>query len=337
MIRLLTGHTPREDVLSAAAAAREAGADLLVSIGGGSVTDGTKAVNLCLDRDVRTVAGLDRYVGQDVFGPDEYAMGGGVRHVAVPTTLSAGEFTRIVGVTNKATEHKELFAHTQIQPCSVIFDPELSLHTPEWLWLSTGIRSVDHATEALCSINANPYSSSVAAAALRLLAAALPKTKANPHDLQARLECQIGCWQAVSTVMMGVHYGASHAIGHVLGGTADVPHGYTSCINLPYVLQYNAEAIPGQCRAVADALGAGPGETAAEAMDALIRGLGMPRTLSDVDFPEGRFEQVCELSMKDPWTLTNPRPITSPDDVRVILEMARDGVPNSSRMAQLRG
>ena len=82
---------------------------------------------------------------------------------------------------------------------------------------------------------------------------------------------------------------------------------------------------------LAEALGR-PGCAAWKAMDDLIRGLGMPRTLSDVGFPDEKFEQVCEYSMHDPWIRTNPRPITSPDDVREILMMARDGNPNKSAM-----
>lgn len=130
---------------------------------------------------------------------------------------------------------------------------------------------------------------------------------------------------------MRVHYGASHAIGHVLGGTANVPHGYTSCVNLPYVLKYNEGAIPEKCAAVARAFGR-PGEPACDVVDAFIRGLGMPRTLGDVGFPMEQLAQVAELSMKDPWIHTNPRKIAGPDDVRVILEMARDGQPNKDNM-----
>ena len=303
------------------------------------MTDGTKAINMALERNLTEVDQFDNYIGKSFFGPDEWSHSGAMRQVAVPTTLSAGEFTHISGVTSLQLEHKQLYANSKLQPCTVIFDPELSVHTPEWLWLSTGIRSVDHSAEAMCSINGTHLSMAVASSALRLLSSALPKTKADPTDIDARLKCQIGCWQAVSTLMMGVHYGGSHAIGHVLGGTADIPHGYTSCINLPYVLEYNEPEIPEQCVAVAEALGSADPSAplaAAHAMDKLIRDLGMPRTLSDVEFPMDKFDQVCELSMSDPWTGTNPRPIASPEDVKTILTMAKEGKPNRAAMDQLR-
>ena len=334
----MRSHSPREDVLLAAAAARSAGADLLISIGGGSVTDGTKAINLCLDQNITEIEQLDKYiVTKSYFETPNWVRKGCISQIAIPTTLSAGEFTHIAGVTSRQLGVKQGIAHPGLQPICVIFDPELTLHTPEWLWLSTGIRSVDHCTEAICSINGGHLSTAVASGALRLLAKALPKTKADPSDIDARLQCQIGSWQAIQTLMMGVHYGGSHAIGHVQGGTANIPHGYTSCINLPYILEYNQPEIPDKCSTVAECLGAGPGISAAEAMDALIRGCGMPRTLSDVDFPMDKFELVCEVSMKDPWTHCNPRKIASPEDVKIIMSMARDGEPNKEAMLMLRG
>ena len=72
------------------------------------------------------------------------------------------------------------------------------------------------------------------------------------------------------TIMMGVHYGGSHAIGHVLGGTANISHGHTSCINLPYILEYKPE-IPDKCSIVGECLGVGPGiSAAAEAKDSWL-------------------------------------------------------------------
>ena len=125
--------TPRSAVIAAASAAREAGADLLVTIGGGSVTDGGKAVQLCLANDVRTPEALDTF--RPVSGP-----GGvlgpppcetpSVRQITVPTTLSAGEFSAIAGVTDERRRVKELFRHPLIIPRVVVLDPTVSLHRP---------------------------------------------------------------------------------------------------------------------------------------------------------------------------------------------------------------
>src|SRR5712692_9342324 len=153
-------HTPRRAVIEAATAAREADADLIATIGGGSVTDGAKAVQLCLANDIRTAAALDHY--RPVKGPDG-SLGPppckppSVRQITVPTTLSAGEFSAISGVTDERRRVKELFRHPQIIPRTVVLDPAVTVHTPEWLFLSTGVRAVDHCVEGICSAEANPY------------------------------------------------------------------------------------------------------------------------------------------------------------------------------------
>jgi maleylacetate reductase len=115
--------------------------------------------------------------------------------------------------------------------------------------------------------------------------------------------------------------GASHAIGHVLGGTCDVPHGYTTCVMLPNVLRYNVGVNGSRQAIVAEALGR-PGEEAAEVVGALISALGLPRTLRDVGVGPERFREIAEHSMHDRWIHTNPRPITGPEDVLAILQMA---------------
>src|SRR5947209_20179424 len=75
--------------------------------------------------------------------------------------------------------------------------------------------------------------------ALKLLGRGLLGVKADPLDLEARLDCQLGAWMSMVGSQTGVPKGASHGIGHVLGGTAHVPHGYTSCVMLPHVLRFN--------------------------------------------------------------------------------------------------
>ena len=153
-------HTPRGAVIEAAAAAREAGADLIATIGGGSVTDGAKAVQLCLANDIRTTEALDSLrpvKGADGALEPPLCNGPAVRQITVPTTLSAGEFSAIAGVTDERRRVKELFRHPQIIPRTVMLDPAVTVHTPEWLWLSTGIRAVDHCVEGICSGEANPY------------------------------------------------------------------------------------------------------------------------------------------------------------------------------------
>jgi maleylacetate reductase len=135
-------HTPREAVIAAAGQARAANADLIVTVGGGSITDGAKAVQLCLANDVRTVDDIDRVRANRGVVPPMAAPS--VRQISVPTTIAGGEFSALAGVTNQRTKVKEMLRHELVMPRAVILDPAVTLHTPEWLWLSTGIRAVDH-------------------------------------------------------------------------------------------------------------------------------------------------------------------------------------------------
>ena len=121
--------------------------------------------------------------------------------IAIPTTLSGGEFNRTTGVTDTRTKLKELYRHDLMVPRVVILDPAVTMRTPEWLFLSTGIRAVDHAVEDICSVNATPFSDGASMHALRLLCRGLRAVKADPADLDARLDCQIGAWMSIMTWM----------------------------------------------------------------------------------------------------------------------------------------
>jgi maleylacetate reductase len=231
-------HTPRPDVVAAANDARAQKADALLTVGGGSVTDAAKMVGLCLGNDVTEPGQLEKFRARIAadgttirppFNPPP------LRSTAIPTTLSAGEFTAMAGCTDPVAQAKQSYAHPLMMPRTVILDPAATIHTPHWLFLSTGIRAVDHAVEDICSINSQPFSDGTSLHALRLLARGLAAAKADPDNLEARLDCQLGAWMSITGSQNDVQKGASHGIGHVLGGTAHVPHGYTSCIMLPHV------------------------------------------------------------------------------------------------------
>ena len=317
-------HTPRLDVVAAANAARDAGADLLVTLGGGSVTDAAKMVGLCLGNGVTEPQQLDGYrarIAADGTTRRPEVKPPGVRMIAIPTTLSAGEFSAGAGCTDTLRHVKESYSHPLMIPRTVILDPDASVHTPEWLFLSTGIRAVDHAVEDICSVNGQPISEGSAYHALRLLGKGLPAVEADPEDRDARLDCQIGAWMSMVGSQTGVSKGASHGIGHVLGGTAGVPHGYTSCIMLPHVLHFN-HPVNGEKQArVSEALGQ-PDEPAADAVAGLIAGLGLPTRLRDVGVKQDQLDLIAENSMHDRWIHTNPRKIDGPAVIRRLLDGA---------------
>ncbi|MEM9357279.1 MAG: iron-containing alcohol dehydrogenase [Pseudomonadota bacterium] len=319
----MPSHSPRSAVVACANAARDAGTDLLVTIGGGSATDGGKAVTICLEHSITDVDGLEpfRTVVEDgvrripEFQPPK------VRQITVPTTLSAGEFNARAGVTDTRLQLKQSYMNPGIVPVSVILDPAVTVHTPEWLWLSSGVRAVDHAVETLCAINANEYTDGTSLQALRALSDGLARSKADKNDLEGRLRCLMGAWLSMVGIISGTKLGASHAIGHILGGSANVPHGHTSCVMLPYVLDYNLSVNADRQREVSAALGH-PDRPASEVLDELIRSLGMPRTLREVNVAHDDLPRLAENCMLDDWTFSNPRKIESPDQVMEILNAA---------------
>jgi maleylacetate reductase len=318
-------HTPRSAVIAATDQARKLGADLIVTLGGGSITDGAKAVQLCLANDICEPEAMDalRPVkdSDGALGPPPSCKAPTVRQVTIPTTLSGGEFSGISGVTDERTRVKELIRQPQIIPQAVILDPAVTVHTPEWLWLSTGIRAVDHCVEGICANEAHPYGDAQALQGLTLLARGLPRVKADPSDLQARLDCQMGTWLSMGPLASGVPMGASHGIGYVLGAAFDIPHGHTSCIMLPAVMRWNKSVNAARQELVAAAMGR-PGADSGEALHDLIEGLGMPRSLSAVKIGPENFARIAEQAMGTPWVPRNPRRIEGPAQVREILELA---------------
>ena len=311
-------HTPRAAVIAAAEQARAASADLIVTIGGGSITDGAKAVQLCLANDIRNPDDIDRIKSGRGAPPQLKAPT--VRQISVPTTIAGGEFSATAGVTNETTKVKEALRQPLTMPRAVILDPWLSLHTPEWLWLSTGIRAVDHCVEGICATEAQPYGDAQALQGLAMLARALPRVKADANDIEARMDCQIGTWLSTGPLTSGVPMGASHGIGYVLGAVFGVPHGHTSCVMLPSVMRWNKPVNAERQALVAAAMGH-PGEDAGEVLDTFIRNLGMPRSLREVKVGREHFDRIAQAAMATPWVPRNPRKIEGPAQVREILEM----------------
>jgi maleylacetate reductase len=323
----ITAHSPRPCVVEGAAMARAAGADLIVAVGGGSVIDATKTILIALWQNVTTVDELDAYrAGKPKEGaaPPSEAIRppvDAIRMIAVPTTLSAAEFNAFAGISDPRKGIKESFGHRLIVPRVIVLDPAATLATPMDLMLSTGLKAVDHAVERLCSQQAHPFVLGTATEALKLLARALPAHKANPDDMATRLDLQFGMWLSIGAGTSGVGVGASHGIGHVLGAACHVPHGHTSCVMLPSVLRWNLPANAERQKRVGEAFGK-PDAAAGDLVEGLVKSLGLPGRLSEVGVGRDRFREIAEKSMHDRAVLNNPRPITGPEQVMEILELA---------------
>ncbi|KAI1869641.1 uncharacterized protein JN550_005622 [Neoarthrinium moseri] len=344
-------HTHWGEILEMTAAARRAGADLLVTLGASSLTDAAKVIALCLANDVCTVAELEaahpgsRTGGEEVRPPR-------VPVVCVPTSLSGAEYSATGGATHDGTGRKWSFAGPGVAPPAlVVLDPALCAATPRHVWLSTGVKAVDHCVETLCSLASDEAADADAAAGLRRLIPGLLRCARGPERGggdgdgegttgldDARLQCQLGVVDAMSACSRGVPLGASHGIGHQLGPVG-VSHGETSCVLLPPVCRYNYEkganrerqdAVVGLLWEQPEAAGifrekglergeAGLGDL----MDAVIRALGMPRTLKEFGIGEDKLDGIAEHSLHDRWVKSNPAPLDK-NGVLEILKMAME-------------
>src|SRR6266478_2649048 len=230
-------HTTREVVVQAAARAREAKADLIVAIGGGSVVDAAKIILMCIEHEIADQDGLDGYetTPERSFEPFRDRK---VRMIAIPSTLSGAEYNSGSLVTDTRRKLKQIFNHPMMMPRTIILDPAITRYTPEKLWLGSGTRAMDHGIEAICSIRANPLVDSACLRGLRYLHDGLLRTKENPDDAEARVNCQFGSWLSAFGLQARVPMGASHAIGHVLGGTCDMKQYICTAAMMPSVLRY---------------------------------------------------------------------------------------------------
>ncbi len=321
----ITAHVPRKDVITATRVAKEIDADLIVTIGGGSPTDAAKAVSLCLDNGIDRPEGIDRLLTKfDANGAalPPVSKAPTLPQISIPTTLSAGEFSAITGVTNEKTGLKDILKHPGMMPSMAILDAAVARHTPEWLFLSTGIRAIDHCVEGICSQAANPLGDAQALRGLELLAKGLAAVKAQPNDSTARLDCLLGAWLSMGPLVSGVPMGASHGIGYVLCAQFGILHGHTSCLMLPSVMAWNASVNGDRQRLVSTAFGDAR-KDASVLLGELISGLGVPRGLLANGITADDFDEITRTAMLTPWLPENPRQINGPDEVQEILALAQ--------------
>lgn len=252
-------HTPETAVDELAELLGQTSADGVVSFGGGSVIDGCKAA-------------IHRRLPEHV------------QHVAVPTTLSGAEFTASAGVTNEATRRKRGLMDPSAAPQRVILDPEVTLPTPPRLWLSTGIRALDHAVETIWAPERDPLTRLLALEAIRGLRHSLPESRRRPDDLAVRERAQVAAWWA-ALGLAGNTMGPSHHLGRLLGATFSIGHGITSCVFLPATIDHMAATDPTSVAVLQDAFEVAGPELVGRACRAFIQDLGLPTSLTEAGLP----------------------------------------------------
>ncbi|KAL4074110.1 hypothetical protein V8B97DRAFT_1864588 [Scleroderma yunnanense] len=280
---------PIQGIIDGLKAFHDTGADIFVSVGGGSPIDATKLMVYRIHEE----------------------QGKLFSNIAIPTTLSAAEYTCTAGYTNEQGI-KTGVANPLIAPAGIILDAELTLATPEKLWLSTGIRALDHAVESLYRHGVAPPLKMLCYAAIADLFKYLPMSKKQPNDLDARQKLLIAAWMSLWPMKVEKHgpLGLSHSLGHRLGATYGIPHGITSCITLGPVISLKAETASEEDKAVlADALFylkepstnsvEGDVKRLSSMINKLVMDLGLHSDLASYDVPRQDLTKIVQLTLRD--------------------------------------
>ncbi|OUU75755.1 MAG: hypothetical protein CBC29_02180 [Methylococcaceae bacterium TMED69] len=308
----LKAHSPRNDVIKVSKILRENKIDITIGLGGGSVCDTLKVANIGATNEFNNIEDIDRLKNEHQFRTPQSKL------IALPTTLSAGEFTCFAGITNEKVPAKEVFFNRHLPPSVIILDPCLTLDTPDRLFFGTGIRAIDHAVETWCSSEAAPTHAAMALRGFKILMHSLKQVKLDKQSHTPRRDCQIGAWLSVQGVAGGLDLGASHGIGHILGGRVGMPHGETSCVMLPHVLAYNLSATEKRQDELSNQIG-GKGKKLNEAISELVSQLGLPTRLRDCNISKELLSELAEECLNDKWLGTNPVPLTDATEIEKIL------------------
>lgn len=299
-------HVPQANVDDASNLARAKNIYALIALGGGSAVGVAKAVSHTLVSTSGDTA---------------------VPIVAVPTTYAGSEMTPVFGVTRErdGVAKKETTNDTRIVPRVVLYDSLLTLDLPRDLTASTGINAFAHCVEAAYSITQNPVSTLLALEGARLISTALPRCVKNGTDVDARSEMLQGAYLAgasLANVAMGLH----HGVCHVLGGTANVPHGIANAIVLPHAMRFNADVCPKELAQIAGAMGIARGDEPAVALDAArqtamwIKQMGLPSRLRDAGVNQNDLPKLALLAFQNKTVQNNPKKMTSVQEMERFLQ-----------------
>lgn len=270
---VITQHAPMSQIDLGVEEVSNASADGIVSFGGGSAIDAAKIISIRL------------------------ANGGGshLPHLAIPTTLSVAELAAGAGFTNEAGD-KVGMRDPGLLVETVIYDAALTLTTPMDLWLSTGIRALDHAVEGFLAEGEHPFNDVLALDAIRRLFDSLPRAKASPADAGIRTENQVAAWFSFTLPAQSAG-GLSHVMGKQIGARYGIPHGVTSCLLLPHVIRYFEARVPERVAGLTAATGPDPSGK----VHGLIGSLGLPQHIAGFGIGEPELRRAAvELAGKYP-------------------------------------
>ena len=294
-------HTPLATVEAAAELYANSGADALISVGGGSATDTAKAVAVRLAGDVNAFR-------LDLGAPRRALPASTPPHLAVPTITGAGNvLLPTAGILDPATRVKMLFDDTLLIPQLSLLDAKLLVHCGPELTSVTGIRSIVGCVEALISRRRNPFSTTLALEAIRLMRESLAQTARDPRDVDAR---ERSLYSAVMGTIATGNAGVTgaHAFGLIAGGRYGSAHGVPHAIVLPAVMRAFSPVLAPHAAALNLALAA-DAQPAADAFERLVREAGMATRLRDIGIPRADLADLAAQTATLPMMQNAPRAV----------------------------
>ena len=302
---------------------RDARCDCLMAVGGGSVIDTAKGVNILVSEEADD---LLPFAGADMLTRPLRPL------LVVPTTAGTGsEVTLVAVIADRRRNLKMLFTSHHLMPRAAVLDPRMTLSLPPRLTAATGMDALSHAMEAFICLQHNPLSDAFAFAAIRLISGNLGRAVTRGTDPAVRMalaQAAVMAGAAFSNSMVGM----VHALGHAAGAVCRVPHGVAMNIFLPFGLEYNLEKVGARVGELLLPLGGAeeyagtPSGTRPSRTIKLVRGLqqdlfdlcGLPRTLKDAGVPRTAFERIVETAVGDGALTFNPAEMDRNDALRIL-------------------
>ena len=294
---------------------RQAGADGIVAIGGGSSMDLGKAVALLATHPEPLV----QYA----------AVEGGVARItaavapliAIPTTAGTGSEVGRGSVIILDDGRKLGFLSPHLLPKVALCDPELTLGLPPLLTAATGMDAVAHCIETFLAPAVNPPAEAIAIDGLTRAAAHIERATGNGQDREARWNMMMAAMEGALAFQKGL--GAVHSLSHPLGALPGLKlhHGTLNAVVMPAVLRFNRPSVGDKLARIGRAMGLRDGADVPQAVADLNRRLGLPAGLKAMGVPREALAKIAEAAPKDHCHATNPRP-ASVSDYLAILEEA---------------
>lgn len=297
--------------------------DSIVAVGGGSVIDTAKGVNIVV---TEKSDDLMKFIGAEMLKKPMKPL------IVIPTTSGTGsEVTCVAVISDTDRDVKMAFSSNHLMPKVAVLDPRMTLTLPPHITAATAMDAMTHAVESYIGLQKNPFSDIYAMAAIRMIAENIITAVKDGKNEQARLamanaSCAAGA--AFSNSMVGV----VHSLGHALGGVCHIPHGVAMSIFLPYGLEYNMHKagdaigeillpLAGSEIYAATPVAERPEKTVAvirELRDELYNQAKLPRTLKEANVSPDKFEKIAQMAINDGSAIFNPEELEYEDAIGVL-------------------